>query len=141
MTRAPALPREPRTSRRGLPPFSVLFSDLKSEVTRLVRGEIALLTTELKEKATKLGLGIGLLIGAALFAFFAFCAVVATAILAFALIVPAWLAAIIVAVIFLVIAGILALIGLRSVKSAVPPVPEETISSVRADIHVVGGGS
>ncbi len=139
MTRAPALPREPRNTRRGLPPFSVLFGDLKNELTRLVRGELALLKAELSEKLAQLGIGIGMFVGAALFGFFALAVLVTTAVLAFALIVPAWLAALIVAVILLLIAGILALIGVRSLKSALPPVPTETIASIREDVNAVRG--
>ena len=64
-------------------------------------------------------------------------ALVATVILLLALVMPAWLAALIVAVALFVLAGILALVGKKQVSRAVPPVPEATVRSVRADVDTV----
>jgi len=52
---------------------------------------------------------------------------------------PAWLAALIVAVLLLLVTGALAFVGLRQVKKGVPPVPEESIQSVKDDVRAFKG--
>jgi uncharacterized membrane protein YqjE len=132
-----ALPRERRTTRRGIPPIPTLIGDLKYQVTRLVRGELALLRAELTEKLTKLASGIGMFAGAAILVFFALGCLISAAVLGLALVLPAWLSAVIIGVALLVIAGVLALVGRQSLKSAGPPLPEKTIASVHADVNAV----
>ena len=56
-------------------------------------------------------------------------------ILALALVLPAWLAAVIVTVLVLAAAGIAALIGKRQVAAAGPLVPTESVRSVRLDVE------
>jgi uncharacterized membrane protein YqjE len=115
-------------------------SDLSDEVKRLVRDEIRLAAFELQHKGKKLGFGAGLFGAAGLFALFGAGALVAAAVLALALVLPGWLAAVLVAVVLFLIAGIAALIGKKEVTQAVPPVPEEAIAGVRADVDVVKQG-
>ncbi|UOZ04763.1 phage holin family protein [Amycolatopsis sp. WQ 127309] len=117
-----------------------LVSDLSDEVKRLVRDEIRLGVIELQHKGKKMGFGAGLFGAAGLFALFGVGALVATAILALALVVPAWLAALIVAVALFLIAGVAALVGKKEVTQAVPPVPEEAIAGVREDVDTVKQG-
>ncbi|TWH69410.1 putative superfamily III holin-X [Micromonospora olivasterospora] len=64
-------------------------------------------------------------------------ALVAAAILLLALVLPAWVAALVVAVVLFAVAGILALVGKKQVSQAVPPVPTATVRSVRADVDTV----
>jgi hypothetical protein len=139
MTDTPPLPREPRKSRRGLPPFSVLIGNLRVDLSRLIRGEIGLLKAELSEKFSQLGVGVGLLVAAAVFAFFIFAALLTAAVVALSLVVAPWLAALIVAAVLLLVAGILVLIGSRALKSALPPVPEKSIRSLRDDVAALKG--
>ena len=56
-------------------------------------------------------------------------------ILALSLAVAGWLAALIVAVVYAAVAGVLALIGKRQIEAATPPVPEETVDSVKEDVR------
>ncbi|MER6798691.1 phage holin family protein, partial [Amycolatopsis mediterranei] len=65
---------------------------------------------------------------------------VAAAVLALALVVPGWLAAVLVAVALFLVAGIAALVGKKEVTQGVPPVPEEAISGVREDVATVKQG-
>ena len=69
------------------------------------------------------------------FALYALGALTACAILALALAVKGWLAALIVAAALGVIAGVLALMGRRNVKQGLPPTPERTIESVKEDVE------
>jgi predicted phage tail protein len=124
------------TSRRSI--FS-LIADLPRLVIGQVKNEIEQLKSELVAKLKHAGIGIGLFAGASFVAFFLFAVLIAAAILAFATIVPAWLAALIVAGILLVIVVILVLVGLRQVKQGIPPAPTETIKSVKKDVTAIKG--
>jgi uncharacterized membrane protein len=61
------------------------------------------------------------------------------AILALALVMPGWLAALLVAALLLVIAVILGLVGYRVLKKGIPPVPSETINGLKKDLNVIRG--
>ena len=119
------------------PSTGQLVSDLTNQISRLVRDEARLAQAEVTHKAKRLGIGAGLFGGAGLFAFFGLAALITTAILLLALVLPAWLAALIVAVVLFVIAGVLALVGKKDVQKGTPPVPTEAIASTKADIQTV----
>ena len=114
-----------------------LISRLTEQISTLVRDEARLAQAEVTQKAKRLGVGAGLFGGAGLFAFFGLAALITTAILALALVLPAWLSALIVAVVLFVIAGVLALVGKKDVQQGTPPVPTEAIASTKADIQTV----
>lgn len=139
MSDTPPLPRERRRTTKGLRPLPVLVRDLVAELRRLIAAELALFKAEMSAKAKEAGVGVGLLVGALVFVFFALAALVTTAVLAFALIVPAWLAALIVAAILFVIAGIAILIGVASLKKVPPIIPEETVTSLGDDFRALKG--
>ncbi|RZU74459.1 putative superfamily III holin-X [Micromonospora kangleipakensis] len=48
---------------------------------------------------------------------------------------PAWVAALVVAVILLAVAGLLALLGKKEAKQTMPVKPEATLHSVRSDVE------
>jgi hypothetical protein len=111
-----------------------LISQLTEQISRLVRDEARLAQAEVTQKAKKLGVGAGLFGGAGLVAFFGLAALITAAILALALVLPDWLAALIVAVVLFAVAGVLALVGRKDVQKGSPPVPTEAIASVKTDI-------
>lgn len=135
----PPLPRERRRTTKGLRPLPELTKDLVAQLRRLVASELALFKSEMVAKAKAAGVGAGLLVAALMFVFFALCALVTTAVLAFALIVPAWLAALIVAGILLVLGIIAALIGRASLKRGVPPVPDDLKQELGDDLRALKG--
>ncbi|MGJ4845630.1 MULTISPECIES: phage holin family protein [unclassified Leifsonia] len=135
----PPLPRERRRTTKGLRPLPELTKDLVAQLRRLVASELALFKSEMAAKAKAAGVGAGLLVAALMFVFFALCALVTTAVLAFALIVPAWLAALIVAGILLVLGIIAALIGRASLKRGVPPVPDDLKQELGDDLRALKG--
>ncbi|GII88037.1 membrane protein [Sphaerisporangium siamense] len=114
-----------------------LIKHLSEDVSRLVRDEIRLATMELGRKGKRAGLGAGLFGGAGVMALYGGGALVATAILALALVLPGWLAALIVGVALLIVAALMALMGKEQVSRATPPLPEEAIQSLKADVDVV----
>lgn len=111
-----------------------LVSRLSEQTSQLVRDEIRLAQAEVKEKGKHAGLGLGLFSGAGLIALFALGALVTTAILALALVLPAWAAAAVVTGALLVIAGIAALVGKSQVSKATGP-PEKSVTSVKRDVN------
>jgi hypothetical protein len=88
-----------------------LIGDLPGLLIGLVRAEIEQFKAELSEKGQRIGVGVALMVVAVGFAFFGLAVLVACAVLAFALVVPAWLAALIVAGILFLLAILLIFIG------------------------------
>lgn len=115
-------------------PIAELVRDLSSQASTLVRKEIELARTELSEKGKHAGKGAGMFGGAAVLGLFAFGAITAGLIMLLGKAVDEWLAAVIVGVVYALIAGIVALVGRREVDRATPPVPERATVSVREDV-------
>ena len=97
----------------------------------LARLEMELAQLELKAKATSMGLGAGLLIGGGVFALFGLGFGLATVAAALANVVSTWLALLIVTGAVVLVALILALVGLGRVKKGTPPVPEQAIEEAK----------
>ena len=116
-------------------PLPELMKTLADQTTTLVRQEIDLAKAEFSEKGKKAGMGAGMFGGAGVIGFLALAALTAGAILALATAVPDWLAAVIVGVVYAAIAGVLALSGKNKVQEAGPPVPEQTVESVKEDVE------
>jgi uncharacterized membrane protein YqjE len=114
-----------------------LVSRLGEQVSTLIRSELRLAQVELQQKGKRAGIGVGLFGGAGIVALFGAGALVACAILALALVMDAWLAALIVGVVLLAVAGILALLGRRQVQQATPPLPTEAVEGLKQDIQTV----
>jgi uncharacterized membrane protein YqjE len=114
-----------------------LLARLSTQVTELVRGELQLATAELTAKGKRAGVGAGLAGAGGVVALFGVGALVAAAIAALALVTPVWLAAVIVGVVLLAVAGVLALAGKSSLAKAVPPTPQRAVRSVQDDVATV----
>ncbi len=127
-----------RESRQRRSVFA-LIADIPALVSELIRAELQQLKYELVRKVVNAGIGLGFLLAAALFAFFTFVVLIVVAILGLAVIVPAWLAALIVGVVLLAITAVLALLGVGRLKRGLPPVPTETIRSVKKDVKALKG--
>lgn len=129
-------------STAGLPDSSdattgQLVSRLSQEVSELVRSELQLAKVEMSGKAKRAGLGAGLFGGAGVIALYGVGALIAAAILALALAMDAWLAALIVGVVLLLVAGAVALVGKKQVQQATPATPEHTVDSLKQDVQAV----
>ncbi len=112
-----------------------LLKQLSDQTAALVRQELDLAKAELAVKGKQAGLGAGMFGGAGLFGLYAVGALTACLILALATAVTGWLAALIVAAIYGATAGVLALVGKSKVQQGVPPVPEQTVESVKEDVE------
>jgi len=112
-----------------------LLRHLSDQTATLVRQEMELAKAELSEKGKRAGIGAGMFGGASVFGAYALGALTAFLILLLATAIDAWLAALIVAVVYAAIAGVLALMGKSKVQQATPPVPEQTVDSVKEDVQ------
>ncbi len=130
----PTPPREHETDRSELP-VSELVKQLSEQTSTLARQEIELAKAELTQKGRQAGLGAGLFGAAGAIGFLALAALTTCFILALDAAMPAWLAALIVAVVYGAVAGVLALQGRNKVKQATPPVPEQTVETVKEDVE------
>jgi len=121
-------------------PIGALVHRLSEQIPELVRSELRLAQAELTEKGKRAGLGVGMFSAAGLLAFLGLSTLVATFVLLLDLVLPAWAAALIVAVVLFAGAGVVALVGKKEVEQATPPAPERTIANVREDVATVKGG-
>jgi heme A synthase len=106
----------------------------------IVRLELELAVSELKRKVAVLGFGIALLVGAAIFLFFALAFALATIAAAVATAVSTWLALLIVAAALFLLVGLLAAVGIAAIKKATPPIPEQAINEAKLTAEAVKNG-
>lgn len=119
------------------PSVGELVSRLSEQTSRLVREEMALAQAEMTDKAKHAGVGAGLVSGAGVLALFGLGTLIACAVLALDLVLDAWLAALIVGVVVLGIAGVAALLGRKQFSEATPAAPQRSIESVKQDVQTV----
>jgi uncharacterized membrane protein YqjE len=112
-----------------------LVKQLSEQTSMLVRKEMELAKAELAEKGKTAGIGAGILGGAGVAGLLALGALTATLILVLAEAMDAWVAALIVTVIWGAVAGILAITGRDRVREGMPPAPEQTVESVKEDVQ------
>jgi hypothetical protein len=120
---------------KGSESTAELVKDLSREVSDLVRQEIALARAEMMEKGRKAGRGAGMLSGAAVLGLAAVGGSMATLILLLDLVMPAWLAALIVTAAYAAVAAVLGLRGKGEISEVGPPTPERTVESVKEDVQ------
>jgi Putative Actinobacterial Holin-X, holin superfamily III len=115
--------------------LSELLRQLTEQTTRLAQKEIELAKAEMAVKGKRISMGAGAFSIAGLLALLALGALTAAAILGLATGMEGWLAALIVAAVYLLLAGASALVGRSKVQAGTPPVPEQTVKSVKEDIE------
>jgi uncharacterized membrane protein YqjE len=93
--------------------------------------ELELASVELKRKVTSLGIGLGLVVVAALFALYGLGFLFATIAAAFETFLAVWLALLITTAILFGLAAVGALVGIRLIKRGSPPVPEQAIQEAK----------
>jgi len=116
---------------------SELVKQLSEQVSALVRDELRLGHLEMTRKGKQAGAGIGMLSGAGLVALYGVGCLIACAVLAISEALAAWLAARIVGMALLAVAGMAALLGKGRLQRATPPVPAEAAANVKTDVEVI----
>lgn len=114
-----------------------LVKQLSEQMSVLVRQELKLAQLEMTRKGKQGGMGLGMLGGSGLLVFYGVGCLLASAIVAIGMAVRPWLAALIVGVALLAVAGVTALAGKARLRKSAPPVPEETADSVKADVEEI----
>ncbi|HEX2281234.1 MAG TPA: phage holin family protein [Thermomicrobiales bacterium] len=113
-----------------------MFSGAVHNIQNIVRAEVQLAKTELREEAKVAGKGAAMLGAAAVVGIYALGLFLLTAVYALAQVMADWLAALIVAVVVAAVAGVLAMVG-KSRLQQFSPKPDQTIDSVKEDIEWV----
>jgi membrane protein implicated in regulation of membrane protease activity len=114
-----------------------LVQELSKQTATLVRQEMRLAQAELQEKGKHAGIGAGMFGGAGVVGLYGVGALIAAAIMLIATALEPWVAAVIVGVVLLAVAGVLALLGRKQVDRATPPKPERAMESVQRDVEHV----
>jgi Flp pilus assembly protein TadB len=112
-----------------------LIRQLSEQTTRLVHQELELAKAELTQKGRQAGAGVGLFGAAGAIGLLAAAALTTCFILALDAVMPAWLAALIVAVVYGIIAFVLVKQGQARMKRTTPPVPWQTIETLKEDVQ------
>lgn len=112
-----------------------LVKDITAQSAALARKEIELAEAEMMIKGKRAGLGAGMFGGAGLLGLFGLGALTVAAILGLAIVLPGWASALIVAGIYLGLAGIIALLGGVQLRRAKPLPPTEAAESVKDDVE------
>jgi hypothetical protein len=113
-------------------PLGAVIASAVDGVRTLVRTHAELARIEVTEAVSARAKGIGLLTAAAVLGLFALGFAAASGSAALDAVLPAWAAHLIVAAVFVAIAGALALAGRRAMRTA-PATPERTQETLRED--------
>ena len=103
----------------------------------LIRDEIKLAQLEMTSKGKQAALGTGMFGAGGVVALYGVGCLLACAIIAISSVVAAWLAALIVGAALLAVAGLAALLGKQRMRKASPPVPEQAVADVKADVEEI----
>lgn len=114
-----------------------LVHQVAEQVSVLVRSELKLAQLEMTRKGKQAGTGVGMMGGGGLIALYGVGCLIACAIIAISHVLTAWLAALIVGVALLAIAGVAAMAGKGRLRKAAPPVPAEAVASVKTDVEEI----
>ncbi|MDX6400619.1 MAG: hypothetical protein QOF27_1225, partial [Gaiellaceae bacterium] len=122
------MPTQGTNGRHGL---GAAVKEVAERASSIVRLELELAALELRRKVTSLGLGIALLLGAAVLLVFMLGFVFATIAAALATAMPTWAALLVTTGILFLLAGVLGVLGLSKIKKGTPPVPEQAIREAK----------
>lgn len=128
------------TGRRGASPISVI-KDLGRLVPKQLNDEIQLALRQLKGKGINVGVAAGLAVAALFFLSALGISLLVAGIMGLAEVMPAWLAALVVAAFFLLLILILVAIAVPKAKKAMPLVPEDALRGVKHDLGILKEGS
>lgn len=122
------------------PSVGDVVAKVSEQFSRILRGEIELIQVKLADKAKHVGVGAAFFAVAGLLALYALGVLITAAVLGLAVALPAWLSALIVGVVLLIIAAIAALVGKKKVEQGQAPSAEETKANIKADVDAVKKG-
>lgn len=112
-----------------------LLKQLSEQTATLVRQELHLARAEMEQKGRRAGRGLSLIGVSGVVGLAAVGALTATLIMLLAEWMDGWLAGLIVTIVLAAIAAFLAIQGKEKVSEATPPMPEQTIETVKEDVQ------
>jgi Putative Actinobacterial Holin-X, holin superfamily III len=121
-------PPPPRPKR----PLGAVVTSAIDGTRTLLKKQVELAKIEVTEAVSVRAKGAGMMAGAGVMALYALGFLAAAGSVALALVLPAWAANLIVAAVFVAIAGVLALVGRKAIKNA-PTTPEQTQETLKED--------
>lgn len=134
-----------RTAFEGLKASASRTVDASKIIGRLapkqLKDEIQIAKFEMITKGKSLGKGAAVLAVGLIFGLFLLIALVSAAILALGKIMEPWLAALLLALVFLILMAIFALVGIKMIKKQLPFKPESAIFGILYDLGVLKDGS
>jgi uncharacterized membrane protein YqjE len=116
---------------------SELIKLMSEQVSTLVRDELKLAQLEMTRKGKQTGIGAGMMGGGGVIALYGLGCLIACAIIAISRELAPWLSALIVGAVLLIVAGIVGLMGRAKLRRGTPPVPEDAVQSVKADVEEI----
>lgn len=115
-----------------------LIAQATDDISTLIRAEMQLAKDDLAQAGKRVGVGAGLFGAAGFIALYGLGVLISAAVLGLANVTEPWLAALVVAVVLFVVAGIAALVGKSSVSKA-GQAPAARKESVQADVAAAKG--
>lgn len=128
------------TGHRTASPINVI-KDLGRLVPKQINDELQLAKRQLTSKGINVGVAAGLGVAALLFLSAFGISLLVAGIMGLAVVMPAWLSALLVAAFFLLLILILALIAFVKIKKAMPLVPEDALRGLKHDLGILKEGS
>jgi len=122
-------PPEPEDERS----LGELFSELTQELQALLRKEVELAKTELQEQASRAAKGVAMFAAAAVMGFLAIVLLSFAVAWGLAEVVPTGFAFLAVGVLYLAVAGLLAMLGRKRLASVEPPT--QTLQTLQEDVQ------
>ena len=110
---------------------------VQARVKSLVLLQLELAKLEGKQKATALGIALGLAGLALVLVFYAIGFFLATAAVALDEALPLWLSLLVVALLLVLVAAVAGLVAVRFAKKAGPPIPTQAIDETRQTVETV----
>ena len=110
--------------------LGALFADLSDKTTLLIREEINLAKQEMTDKVKRGAMDVVSFLIGAFIAYIGLLALIAAAAIALALVLPDWVATLIVGLVVIAIGGIMVVVGINSLKD-INLKPERTINTLK----------
>ena len=110
---------------------------MPEQVSTLVKDELKLAQLEMTRKGKQAGIGAGTLGGGGVIALYGIGCLIACAVIAISRVLAPWLSALVVGAALLAVAGIAALVGKARLQQAMPPVPQDAVQSMKADVDEI----
>jgi hypothetical protein len=133
-TPEPTTPEPPSGPHGAEATVGELVAQLSEQVSRLVRDELALAELEAKRRTRRAGISAGALGFGGGLAFFGACCFATAAVLALAMVMRPWAAALCVGAAFVIASGIFGTPGLVGMRGAGKGAGKQSVESVKADV-------